>query len=114
MELKLNNGRYICDDRGNPEAASGREELLARALFKLTARRGSFPFLPDLGSGMYLLYKEKKSSLQSAALRYAIEALSDEPDIQVVSVNAQAAEEEIYVSAELICGGDNIKLEFTV
>ena len=48
MELKLVNGDYLPDGRGGLEQAE--EEILQRALSRLTARRGSFPFLPEFGS----------------------------------------------------------------
>ena len=53
MELKLVNGDYLPDGRGGLEQAE--EEILQRALSRLTARRGSFPFLPEFGSRLCLL-----------------------------------------------------------
>ena len=53
MELKLENGDYLPDGHGGLQQAG--EELLQRVLNRLSARRGSFPFLPDFGSRLYLL-----------------------------------------------------------
>ena len=53
MELKLVNGDYLPDGRGGLQQAE--EEILQRALSRLTARRGSFPFLPEFGSRLCLL-----------------------------------------------------------
>ena len=50
MERKIQEGDYVPDGQGGLTVLSGREEALARALFRLTARRGSLPFLPRLGS----------------------------------------------------------------
>ena len=50
MELKIRNGDYIADGIGGERRADGAEALLERALFGLSVRRGSFPFLPELGS----------------------------------------------------------------
>ena len=50
MELKIRNGDYIADGIGGERRADGAEALLERALFRLSVRRGSFPFLPELGS----------------------------------------------------------------
>ena len=55
MELKIRNGDYIADGIGGERRADGAEALLERALFRLSVRRGSFPFLPELGSELYRL-----------------------------------------------------------
>ena len=55
MELELKNGDYVPDGIGGVHRVSGREALAQRVLFRLTARRGSFPFWPELGSRLYQL-----------------------------------------------------------
>lgn len=62
MELKIRNGDYIADGIGGERRADGAEALLERALFRLSVRRGSFPFLPELGSELYRLGHEKPSA----------------------------------------------------
>lgn len=79
MELKLRNGDYIPDGTGGLQRVGGREELLQRVFFKLTARRGMFPFRPDLGSRLWQLGKLPPAQRQAAAVQYAAEALEDEP-----------------------------------
>ena len=51
MELKLENGDYVPDGKGGHVRLGGAEEVLARVLFRLTARRGAVPFLPALPRG---------------------------------------------------------------
>ena len=63
---------------GGFEQAVGREEVLERVRFKLTVRRGSFPFLPQLGSRLYLLPREKASARQAVGAAYVAEALAGE------------------------------------
>ena len=46
MEWKLIDGDYVPDGTGSLTALTGGEEVLARVLYRLTARRGAFPFLP--------------------------------------------------------------------
>ena len=53
MELKLIDGDYAADASGGLATVSGIEELAQRVLMKLTARRGSFPLMPDYGSRLY-------------------------------------------------------------
>lgn len=78
MDLKLQKGDYIPDGVGGLLRAEGREALLQRVLFKLTARRGAFPFLPELGSRLHQLGKVPPAQRQAAAAQYAAEALEGE------------------------------------
>ena len=55
----------------------GTQEVLARALFRLTCRRGSFPFLPELGSRLQELGREKPSAREAAAKIFCASALRD-------------------------------------
>ncbi len=83
MELFLQNGDYQPDGKGGLLRVEGREELLQRVLWKLTARRGQFPFLPRLGSRLYTLNREKPSARPGLARQYAAEALAEEADLSV-------------------------------
>ena len=55
METKLINGDYVANGLGGVVRCKGDEALLARVLYRLTARRGQFPPMPALGSRLYLL-----------------------------------------------------------
>ena len=55
MENLLRDGDYVPNGFGGFTRLYGAQEVLAKALFKLTCRRGSFPFLQDLGSRLYEL-----------------------------------------------------------
>ncbi len=79
MELELKNGDYIADGVGGLRRVGGREALLQRVLFRLTARRGSFPFWEDLGSRLRTLGRLPASERRSAARQYVTEALEAEP-----------------------------------
>lgn len=85
MEAKLQNGDYIPDHLGGILRCSGENALLQRVLFRLSARRGQFPLLPELGSRLYLLGKEQPSQRLSAARQFAAEALAEE-DVTVTDV----------------------------
>ena len=50
MELKLQNGDYVLDGAARLCRVGGAEALLQRVLFRLSARRGAFPFWGTLGS----------------------------------------------------------------
>lgn len=76
---KLREGDYCPDGAGSFDQAAGEEEVLERVLFQLTARRGSFPLLPQAGSRLYLLCREKPGARAALAAGYAAEALAEEP-----------------------------------
>lgn len=86
MEYLLRNGDYVPDGRGGLEALLGAEEVLQRVLFRLQCRRGAFPFLPELGSQLYLLPREKPGVRQALCERYVRQALEPETDIEVERV----------------------------
>lgn len=78
METKLSNGDYVPDGLGGVVRCEGADALLQRVLFRLTAHRGQFPPLPELGSRLYLLSREPVKQRLSAAGQYAAEALAEE------------------------------------
>ena len=84
MELRLEQGDYVPNGAGGFQRLEGAEALLQRVLFRLTARRGQFPFLPELGSRLYQLGREKPSAREALALQYVTEALVQEPDLAVM------------------------------
>ena len=87
MEWKIVEGDYVPDGMGSLTALSGGEEVLARVLYRLTARRGKLPFLPDLGSRLYQLGREKPSARRALAAQYVEEALrAQEGDVGLLTV----------------------------
>lgn len=78
MELRLKNGDYIPDGHGGVLRAAAEDALLQRVLFRLTAHRGMFPLLPELGSDLYLLGREKPSARLAAARQAVAAAVSPE------------------------------------
>ena len=86
MELKLADGKYIKGNYQGLVQIDEVEELLQRFEMKLKIRRGAFIPMPEYGSRLYLLTREKPSNRQSAARQYVLEALSDEADIELDSL----------------------------
>lgn len=85
MELMIRNGDYVSAG-GDLCRVGGQEALLQRILFRLTARRGSFPFREELGSRLWQLGQLSAAARQTAAKQYVTEALAEERDVQVESV----------------------------
>ena len=78
---------YVPDGVGGLQRVSGKEELLQRVLFRLTARRGGFALLPTLGSDLHLLGREKPGNRRSAAKKFVAEALDGEAGVTVEDVS---------------------------
>ena len=89
LELLLRDGDYVPDQAGGLRRAEGREALLQRVFFRLTARRGQFPFWETLGSRLWELGRLPRAERPAAARQYAAEALEEEP----VRVEAVTLEE---------------------
>jgi len=91
-------------------ALSGAEEAAARALFRLSARRGSFPFLPELGSRLHKVMGEKPSARQALAAQYAAEALEAEPDLKVTGVEWSEQDGTARVTVRLDWQGETLSV----
>lgn len=114
MSLKLTDRDYAPDGNGGVAAAQDGEELLGEALFRLTARRGSFPFLPALGSRMHLLRRERPSEWDGLALRYAVEALEDMEGVQVTGAAVSRKKDGLHVTVELLWQGMTLPVEVSL
>lgn len=90
MALGLRNGDYVPDGAGGLRRVSGQEALLQRVLFRLTARRGAFPFWETLGSRLWQLGRVPAGQRQGAAEQYVAEALAEEPGLTVENVELTA------------------------
>lgn len=114
MERKLMDGDYVPDGAGGLVTLSGGEEVLARVLFRLTARRGAMPFLPELGSRLYQLGRERPSARQALALQYVAEALREETDIRVETVELDQGEDRGRLRAVLHWQGKTLTAQLNV
>lgn len=108
MELKLVDGDYVPDRTGGLSSLSGQEELLARVLYRLKARRGGLPFLPELGSRLYLLRKARPSERKALAAQYVAEALEEERDLRVEAVELAAEGERGVLTVCLEWRGEHL------
>jgi len=84
-EWQMKDGDLIPNGAGGFELVHGEQALLQRVLFKLTARRGAFPFLPELGSKLHTLCREKPGARPALCAQYVRQALADE-DVTVTDV----------------------------
>lgn len=77
-EVQWNGGDLVPNGAGDFCRLEGSQALIQRVLFKLSARRGSFPFLPQLGSRLHTLCREKPGARQALCAQYVRQALEDE------------------------------------
>lgn len=110
MELKLRDGDYVRGGEGALARADGKEELLERVLYRLTVRRGSFPFDETLGSELHLLGREKPSERLLAAKKYVAEALAGEQGVSVTDVGLAPAEDGMLLTVHLRCQNEDAAL----
>ena len=110
MELKIKDRDYAPDGMGGLQRVSGKEELLQRVLFRLTARRGGFAPLPTLGSRLYLLGREKPGNRQAAAKKYVAEALEGEAGVAVEDVSLVYGSDMSSLLVRLRYEGETLEL----
>lgn len=110
MSLLLKNRDYAADGNGGVAVVRDGEALIGEALFRLTARRGSFPFLPSLGSRMGELRREKPSGVEALARQFAVEALGDMTDVAVAGAAVRREREALLVEVELLWQGETLSV----
>lgn len=115
MELKIKNGDYVANGSGGMERVSGSAELIQRVLYKLTARREGFPFLPELGSELYRLGIAAQRQRDSAAEQAVREALQEETELEITAVTLSDAGEGLYtLKVYLTYQGQNLEVALTI
>ena len=105
MALLLKQRDYVPDENGGVTVVRDSDELLSEVLFRLTARRGSFPFLPELGSRMGQLRREKPSAWETLARQFAAEALAELKDLTVADAEVSQEGETLWVTVKLLWQG---------
>ena len=110
MSLLLKDRDYVADGNGGVLVVRDGEALLNEVLFRLTARRGSFPFLPGLGSRMDRLRREKASAWDQLALQFAVEALDDLDGVTVTGAAVRQEGDLLWVAVGLLWQGEQLSV----
>lgn len=105
--LVMRAGDYVLDGQGGQVRALGAEAVVQRVLFRLQARRGALPFLPELGSELYKVMREKPSARLGAARQYVAQALEGE-DVRVTGVELEEDGEKARLSVHLLWQGEEL------
>lgn len=114
MELRIHNGDYVPDGLGGVIRCQGADALLERVLFRLTARRGGFPLLPQLGSRLYLLSREPAVQRLSAARQYVAEALAEEAVTVTDVILTPDGQGRIRLTVQLEYQGTELPVSLTI
>lgn len=109
QEAKWNNGDLVPNGMGDFQRLEGSQALIQRVLFKLSARRGAFPFLPRLGSRLHTLGTEKPGARQALCLQYVCQALEDE-DVTVTAAEYSQQGEQAQVTVRLQWQGETLEV----
>ncbi len=110
MSLLLKDRDYAADGNGGVTVVQDGEALVNEVLFRLTARRGSFPFLRSLGSQMDRLRREKPSAWEALARQFAVEALDGLDGVTVTGAAVRREREALMVTVELLWQGEQLSV----
>ena len=97
MDTAINNGDFLIDSRNRPFFVSDKEEILQQVLIRLTVKKGSFIYDPNLGSRLYEV-KSFRGYIKNKVLSIVKEAVSPIAKVVVDDI-------------ELINNGENINLK---
>jgi hypothetical protein len=114
LDTKLAHGDHALDARGIPVRIGGEEELVQRALIRLTAPKGSLTGLPGFGSELRKLRSVRPSLLRQVTRSYVQEALAPLRECAVQGVDAVRVGDRLTVAVTLSHRGQLRELEVTV
>ncbi len=112
MAVKLVDGDYFIRPGGTVRL-QGAEALFADALFRLQCVRGSFPFLPGLGSRIWRLGMDRPADRQMLARQYCAEALEG-TGVDASEVEVRRQDSALVVSVVLTAGEKRANVEVSV
>lgn len=112
MENIIIDRDYVPDGSGIRQA-EGLEALLCRALFCLSCRRGSFPFLPELGSRLWQLKGKPAAQIRALASAYASEAVAP-LGLSVQGVAVQEQPDGVLLDVQLALAEGTQHVEVTL
>lgn len=116
MELLLQHGDHSRNEQGFLQQVDGAQQLVQRAMVRLTVPKGKFLLNPQLGSLLHTLGRTAPAQREQLALEYAREALLEMPEMRVVAARCRqgAQADELLVQFELESTLENGKLERSV
>lgn len=114
IDTLIVNGDHSVDHRGIPVTLTGERELIQRALFRLTVRKGSFQEDPSFGSELFKLGGIIGGDLARMAQSYAQEALLPMPEVGVSGVSLERRGELLRLHISLSIAQNQYQLEVDI
>ncbi len=112
MVNKLINGDYVLQGTSIVRL-EGVQAIFADAVFRLQVRRGSFPFLPELGSRLWQLGRERPADWASCARQACLEALQG-TGVSLESIRVCQEGQALLVELTLTLGTHSMETEVRV
>ncbi len=112
MAVKLNGGDYFIRPGGTVRL-QGSDAVFADALFRLQCVRGSFPFLPALGSRLWRLGLDRPADRPMLARQYCAEALEG-TGVDASEVEVRLLDNVLTVAVLLTAGERSENVEVSV
>lgn len=111
MDNLLVNGDMVMSADGSPEMISGLQELIQRAMLRLTMAKGAFAYQTELGSTLFDM--DLDNTDEFALLACIREALSDLTEITVTGVekSVDRGEQILYITVYMNVSGKDAMLE---
>lgn len=112
MTNQLTNGDYAVLGTGLVRLQGSAADF-HNALYRLQCRRGSFPFLPTLGSRLWRLGLVRPGDRENAARQYCVEALQG-CGVQARNIRVTEQGSALCVEAELVEGTSSVHVEVSL
>lgn len=111
MDHLIANGDMVMGHDGNPEMISGLQELIQRALIRLTVKKGDFVYDSTLGSGLAGLDLNRTDEFTLLALvRDALDGLA-EVTVTGVERSVDRETQNLYLTVYLRVNGQDAVVE---
>lgn len=115
MDLWLENGDYVPDGMGGFLVAEGIDGVVQRVIYRLTVPLGSFLPMPEFGSKLSTLCREKPSSWEALAGQYVRLALEEEEEVSFDRVSLSPLEGgKIEMTVYLLWEGETVSFSLTI
>ena len=117
MDTAIKDGDFQTNTSGLPVQISGAQELLQRAMFRLTVKKGSFFYDQQLGSRLYTLKGSygNRENLSENAMQMVREALKPMAEVTPLRVRASlTGPDQLSLTVSLLADRKQTELEVLI
>jgi len=112
MDIKIKDRDFDRNAQGLPYSVVGDEELIQRAMIRLTVKKGNFVFDKELGCELFKV-RGSGDKMNQDALRMIKEALYEMPEVEAVSAGCRREAGLLYVDTVLNLHGKGYTVALT-